>query len=253
VDVTRLKGSILIIDDQMMDRSLFIHLLKSSSLRVTEAGTPDEAIALVVRSLGADNEKSALATGPFDLIVCDLNLGDVPGETVIKQIREKGYRGPLLVMTAETVPERIAAALAAGGTAIFQKPYTAEKLHTAIAAQMGERCMVIDDPIYSPLCADPANRVMVEKYVSQVRLIAAELRKFAGEDNLPQVRVLCQSLKGTGVGYGFPALTDVASAAIVSLDASCSVPESITDLHRLDAICSRLTSAEPPQQGKPRR
>jgi CheY-like chemotaxis protein len=253
VDLAQLKGSVLILDDQAMDRMLFVHLLKGSSLRVSEAATSQEALALVARSLKAGDEKGSQAVEPFALIVSDLNLNTESGAEVIQQIREKGYRGPVLLMTAETAPDRIAAAMAAGATALFQKPYTAEKLHAAIAAQLGEGTITVDDPLYSPLCTDPQNRIMVEKYIAQVRTTAAELRKAATEEDLAQVRKLCQTLKGTGAGYGFPSLTDAATSALVSLDASYSVSESITDLHRLDAICSRVTSKEPPPPGRQRK
>jgi CheY-like chemotaxis protein len=253
IDASRLKGSVLLLDDQAMDRNLFTHILKGSSLRVTETSTPEEAVALVTRAMAAEHDKSGQSTGQYDLIVCDLNLGAVAGTVVISQIREKGYRGPLLLMTAETMPDRIAAAMAAGGTGVLQKPYGADKLHAAIASQLGDKCLIIDDPIFSPLAASPANQPMVEKYVTEVRTLAAEMQKWVKEENLAQVRVICQSLKGTGAGYGFTPLTEVASATLVSLDASYSVAESITELHRLDAICSRLTSAEPPAQPKPRR
>jgi CheY-like chemotaxis protein len=246
IDVARLKGSLLLIDDQMMDRNLFVHLLKGSSLRVTEAASAEEAVVLVARSMASDQDKTAQATVAFDLIVCDLNLGNVPGETAILQIREKGYKGPIVVMTAETSPDRITAATAAGATSVFHKPYTADKLHSAIAAQLSERCLIIDDPIYSPLCADTSIIPMVEKYVAQVRSAATELHKCIAEDNLPEVRIVCQSLKGTGVGYGFPSLTDAATAAMKTLDASYSVAESVVDLRRLEALCGRITSAEPP-------
>lgn len=247
IDVSRLKGSILLVDDQAMDRNLFIHLLKGSSLRVTEAASSHEAIAQVTHAMTADPYK----TGQFDLIVCDLNLGDVTGESAIAQIREKGFRGPMLVMTAETMPDRIAAALAAGGTHVLQKPYGAEKLYSAIGGQLGDKCLTIDDPIFSPLSTSPQNQPMVEKYVTDVRAMVAEMRKWIKEENLAQVRVICQSLKGTGAGYGFAVLTDVAAATLISLDASYSVVESSAELHRLDAICRRLRSAEPTAQVKP--
>jgi hypothetical protein len=157
-----------------------------------------------------------------------------------------------MILTAESTQGRINAALSAGGTCAIQKPYTAEKLHATIAGQLGNPCTAVDDPLHSPLSADPQNRLMLEKYVAQVRMMAVELRKWINEENLEQVRTICQTLKGTGAGYGFATLTDVANAALLALDASASVAESITDLHRLDAVCSRLTSAEAPKSG-PRR
>jgi CheY-like chemotaxis protein len=251
VDVSRLKGAILLVDDQMMDRSLFKHLLKGSSLRITEADSSEAALSLVARSVAATPEKSSQVSGPFDLIVCDLNLGGTTGESAIAQIRALHYKGPLLVMTAETDSERIVAATTAGATGVLQKPYTAEKLHTIIAAQLGEQCVAIEDPIYSELSADPQNTEMLEQFVAQARAAAVELRKRIVEDNIAQVRVICQSLKGTGAGYGFAVLTDVAGAAIISLDASCSIAESSADLHRLEAVCGRVVSAaRPTKTGK---
>jgi hypothetical protein len=67
-----------------------------------------------------------------------------------------------------------------------------------------------------------------------------ELRKAIDADNFDGVRFICQSLKGTGKGYGFPALSDAGAAAVISLDASCSVAESLPEVQRVLSICARL-------------
>ena len=50
----------------------------------------------------------------MDLIICELNLSDGPGEQAIKILSSESPQTPIIVLTAESSPERLAEAQAAG-------------------------------------------------------------------------------------------------------------------------------------------
>lgn len=76
----------------------------------------------------------------------------------------------------------------------------------------------------------------------QVQEMVAKLKQYIRDDDLHHVRMLAQTLKGSGTSYGFVAITDVATQAIRALDGSGAISEALTELRRLEVTCGRLNA-----------
>jgi CheY-like chemotaxis protein len=245
VDPATLVGSVLMLDDQKIDRALAAHCLRGSGVKLNAVASVAEAVA-AVRAGGAS----------VNLIMTDLNLeGGERGEQAIVKLREAGYRGPIVVVSAETNPERIAGAWAAGANAVLPKPYTRQQLLASISGLLttsaGDAL-----PIHSTLLApspdgrppDPASAYLVEEFVSQAHQEVEDLRRAIDTDDLHAARTICQTLKGTGLSFGFPTVTEAAKDAVRALDGTQSIDESLTELRKLESMCLRLRGNAP--QGK---
>ena len=76
---------------------------------------------------------SEIATQGFDAALLDLDLPGIDGLTLAQLMRQKGFRSPLVAVTARADAEAEALALQAGFDAFLRKPVTGELLSAALA------------------------------------------------------------------------------------------------------------------------
>jgi CheY-like chemotaxis protein len=108
--------------------------------RVLVVEDDDETRHAIARGLSPEYEVVTAANGleglkaaserPFDAIVTDIGMPEMDGITMVDRIRRIRAPGtvPVIFLTAETEPERIAEGFAAGGTSYLAKPVDLELL-----------------------------------------------------------------------------------------------------------------------------
>ena len=222
-----LKGNVLVVDQSPADRRLLTHYLGETGLDMTMVATPGAAIDAVRRRT-------------YELVLCDLNLEN-DAVRMIKQIRVAGYKGPIIVVTAETSPTRLAEARAAGANEIVGKPRNASYL----ASLMAEWLDVpgIDRPIYSSLEEKPDMAELIADFVDEVQKKAHLLQKATEQAEPTAARELCLNLVGSGAGFGFDVITEAARDALTAIDTAQAKTDADAPLRRLIAICQRLRCA----------
>jgi two-component system, sensor histidine kinase len=117
------QKSILVIDDNQGVREAMGALLARWGHQVATAGSAQQALA-------ADPDAHSSA----DLIICDYHLGGPEtGLSVIETLRRRaGHPLPALLITADTTPELLVAANAAG-LLLLHKPVSNSRLRAAVA------------------------------------------------------------------------------------------------------------------------
>ena len=108
---------ILTVDDSKTMRDMVSFTLKKAGYEVGEA--EDGRVALTV-----------LAGSKFDLIITDLNMPNMDGISLIKNVRQDAkHRGvPILILTTESDDKKKGDGKAAGATGWLVKPFSPEKL-----------------------------------------------------------------------------------------------------------------------------
>lgn len=223
-ELPKLQGSVLVVDQSPADRRLLTHHLAATGISLTMVETPGAAIDAVRRRT-------------YQLVLCDLNLEN-DAVRMIKQIRVAGYKGPIIVVTAESSPARLAEARAAGANEIVGKPRHA----TYLASLMAEWLDVpgVDRPIYSTLEENPGMAELIADFVDEVQKKAQVLHQATEQAELTTVRQLCMDLIGSGSGFGFDAVTAAACDALTAIDTAQAKTDADAPLRRLVAICQRL-------------
>lgn len=100
---------ILVIDDVQEIRELFTLLLRLEGAQVVAAGTGREAMEMVRQR-------------PFDVVLSDLGLPDIPGDMLIPQILAASKGGTRVAVITGCGEPHLTWARQAGADAVFRKP-----------------------------------------------------------------------------------------------------------------------------------
>jgi two-component system chemotaxis response regulator CheY len=120
-------AKILAVDDSVSMRQMVAFTLQGAGHDVSEAVD------------GMDALKVAQAQGSFDLIISDINMPNMDGIALVKQLRTiAAFKfTPILMLTTESAEDKKGEGKAAGATGWIIKPFNPEQLLTTIAKVLG--------------------------------------------------------------------------------------------------------------------
>ncbi|HYH98219.1 sigma-54 dependent transcriptional regulator [Hyalangium sp.] len=114
---------VAVVEDERNLRELYLDVLSARGLRVV----PLESVAAA---------EAYLARRAPDLLLLDVKLGDGDGLVLLDRLRGQGLRTPVIVVTAFGTVERAVQALRAGAADFLVKPFSNERLVSAVAAAL---------------------------------------------------------------------------------------------------------------------
>jgi two-component system chemotaxis response regulator CheY len=111
--------SLMIVDDSATMRKIIMRTVRMSGLefeRTEEAGSGVEALA-------------KLQAGPFDVVLCDINMPEMNGTEMVKQARQlpNCSHTKIIMVSTESAQELINQVMADGADGYITKPFTPEK------------------------------------------------------------------------------------------------------------------------------
>ena len=228
VDPSTLAGRILLLISYEAELQLMKHYLDRTQISYDVAHAVADALNHVKTSL-------------HDLIICDLEFDEHTAEQLVPLIRESGFTGAFVVLAGDICEQRTRSVTDAGAHEIIKKPFTGSTFLNAVATLLEDSG--VDggpDAVYSELSDDDEMTELILWYVDYVKGVLKELQHAIDTDNLRMARLRCEAIKETGVGYGYPTVSQAAHQAITELDASQSIAESLTELKNLDQLCRCL-------------
>ncbi len=95
-----MKKRILVIDDNRAIRQSVAYILEQNGFGVSEAKDGLEGVLKFKEAVGQGDKD-------FDLVITDINMPNLDGIGVIKQIREFGSFVPILVLTTESEQSKV--------------------------------------------------------------------------------------------------------------------------------------------------
>ncbi len=120
-----MRGPILVVDDHQQIRDLIRRYLESDGLTVLTAGTGAAALAMMRSAAPA-------------LVVLDLGLPDIPGETILRELRALRDT-PVLILSARAGEEDRLAGLGLGADDYVTKPFSPRELALRVHAILRRR------------------------------------------------------------------------------------------------------------------
>ena len=142
----RAKASILVVEDEPQLRGLLRLYLEREGYHVTDAGDGPTAL-------------SAFDAGPCDLVILDLMLPGMQGETVLEALRDAGDVPVLITSAKRSDAERIAG-LRAGADDYLAKPFNPHELTARVAAILRRSRGAADAP--PPMLSFDGGRLVLD-------------------------------------------------------------------------------------------
>ena len=120
------KRTIAVIDDSEIMRDAMVHLLCSAGFGVESYISAAEFL-------------SAADVSQADCLVVDIELGDITGIELVRELRDLGYSVPVIFMTGSPDDTFRRAARALECSAFFAKPFPAADMLAAIERASAHR------------------------------------------------------------------------------------------------------------------
>ena len=216
-----LAGMVLLAEDGP-DNQLYIStVLRRCGLVVVLAENGQIAI---------DRALSAWHAGkPYDVILMDMQMPEVDGYSATIQLRELGYTGTIIALTAHAMAGERERCIAAGCDDFLTKPITRQHLVDQVARHLpqrperqrpsSQRAVKAEEaaasepsgaPLYSTYSDDADMAELISRFVGSMAGKISELRSAGSLPDLPLLNRLAHQLKGAAGGYGFSSVSQAA-------------------------------------------
>ena len=124
---------ILVVEDSNSTRAFVRSALEDPSFGASVGETE------VVEAASGFEAMRLLPRGPYDLIVTDINMGDINGLELIHFIRRSEHHRstPLVIISTQNTDRDVERGLALGANAYLRKPFTEEQIRTTSIDLLG--------------------------------------------------------------------------------------------------------------------
>jgi CheY-like chemotaxis protein len=249
---------VLVVDDGVENRQLVRVLLEEVGLHVSEAENGQIAI-------------DRIAAERFDLVLMDMQMPVMDGQTATRQLRASGCTLPIIALTANAM-KGFERELEASGFSGFQtKPIDVDGLMRDLAQRLGGEVAEADisvpdlqtatadptgdevstpapdddaPPIVSRLASHPKLGRIVARFVEQLPLKLAQMDSALACADMQELASLAHWLKGAGGSVGFDDLFEPAKALELAAkaDDQPAAFQVLAELHGLDRRIQRAVA-----------
>jgi signal transduction histidine kinase/CheY-like chemotaxis protein len=220
-------------------------------LLVEDVGDSQHLLDMYLRKLGAtvtvaDNGQQAFELAQerlFDLILMDMQMPVMNGLDATHMLREHGYPGPIVALTANVSSEAREQCAAAGCDGFLTKPIDRVRFNQLVSSYLQPSIAAEDmSPVISQLLEDNPNLgEMVDGFVERLPETLDNIRHAMQQPDWRELKELVHQIKGTGGLYGYPGITDIAARLefqIISQQRA-GVEEV---MHELKTYCARIVA-----------
>ena len=156
---------ILVVDDELSMRELLDIMLTGENYKVTCAETGRQAISMIKKT-------------DFDLLLCDIRLGDITGLDVLRASKKRNQNTVVIMISAYATTETAVEAMNEGAYDYVPKPFDNEELKQTIAKALQLRTLehekeLLDDELkktlhFGTIVGNSPAMMNVYKMISQV-------------------------------------------------------------------------------------
>lgn len=113
---------VLVAEDDLRIRTVLSRFLRGAGYEVTACVNGREAMEAL--------------TAPFDLVLTDINMPEVGGEELLREVKQRTPHVPVIVLTARSEPELITECFKNDAYRYLVKPFTKEELLSVVEAAL---------------------------------------------------------------------------------------------------------------------
>lgn len=184
--------------------------------------------------------EAAMSSGPFDLVLCDLEFCGQSAGDMARKLRSSGQACPILVMSADTSSIARERVRSSGADGFLLLPAVPEALLGTIAEYLSHRRdrSQAGHDVHSTLAADSPLRADADQFVAALCEVRCQLQAAANKNEAEVLRGIALRLVASAGPLGFEPIAVAASALVRTLAATMSVHESARELATLIAVCA---------------
>lgn len=210
------RGHVLLAEDMPENQRLMEFLLTRMGAEVQVVDNGQLALQATEQSV-------------FDVILMDMKMPVMGGLEAVHLLRKKGYKAPIVALTANAMADDKANCLMAGCDEFLAKPVDREELADVLnrylhspGAKMQKPVAIksitsvsdadaaISPEIPADLAGDSEYISLVKKFVDGLPQTLLDADKMLVSENWDGLVKIMHDLKGSAGGFGFPALTSQA-------------------------------------------
>ncbi len=199
-------GQVLLVEDNVDNQRLISMRIKSLGAQVELAENGQVAV-----------EKCTDKN--YDLVLMDMQMPVMDGLEATATLRQQGYNGPIIALTANVLSEDVEKCLQAGCDNYLAKPIDVEKFTSVVSRYLVP--VIESDEEISPIKSDlletePYLTDLVHAYVNKLPMVLGDLRVAFNEKDWLSLKKQAHNLKATGGSHGYMGLSKI--AAIMEFD-----------------------------------
>ena len=206
--VPNLVGTVLLAEDGEYNQTLIRAYIEPTQAQLTIVGDGEQALE---RALSSD----------FDLVLMDIQMPVMDGVTAIKLLRQTGYGGPIVALTANVMQHDIEQYREAGCDDVLGKPIDTERLY-AVLARFVPAADSFTNGAVSPTAADLAlanvRDALRTRFTDGLTVQLDEIELCLANQQWSRVRHLTHTIKGIAASVGYPTLTELAKPIEPAID-----------------------------------
>jgi PAS domain S-box-containing protein len=230
---------ILIVDDNEMNRLVASTILLNFGPQIMVAESGEMALEMV------DKED-------FDLILMDIQMPVLNGYDTTRLLRDGGYKGPIVALTASAISGEREKCIAAGMDDYITKPINEELFVTVIDKWMAKKTVAPDQPeVELPLYNLDGLYViskgredfvakMIQLFCDQMPITLRDLNHALENTDLPNISKLAHKLKSTIDHLGIVSIQRVIRDIESLSDENAPVSELIPLIDQVNRVIDRV-------------
>ncbi len=195
-----LNGHVLIAEDTPELQLLERRMLEGLGLEVTTANNGEEAYELTIHS------------GPFDLILMDMQMPILDGIGATKLIRERGIKTPVIALTANVMQKHRDAFVEAGCDGFLGKPFEKYEMIQVLKKHLPQK------PAAPSSALDEVNDEIMGLFIESITRHKEGLTAAFKAKDWDQVYDIAHVLKGSGRPFGYSEMSNIGAATCKAVE-----------------------------------
>jgi signal transduction histidine kinase/CheY-like chemotaxis protein/HPt (histidine-containing phosphotransfer) domain-containing protein len=192
--------------------------------------------------LAVEEATAALAAGkPYDLVLMDMQMPKLDGYGATSKLRLMKYDRPIVALTAHAMAGDRERCEKAGCDDYLTKPVDRAKLVALVARYTARQGSGSD--LVSTLEDDEDMKEILHQFVRDLPERSSAILRASQASDVDTLKRLAHQLKGAGGGYGFPRITEAASAVEQAIDEGVEGSSLQRHVEELASLCRRARAA----------
>ncbi|MEP2653610.1 MAG: ATP-binding protein, partial [Paraglaciecola sp.] len=196
LNIPTLSGRVLAVDDNSDNRDLVSYLIAKTGLDLVLAEDGKHALKLA--------EAQA-----FDLVLMDMQMPELDGLQTTSILKSNGFKGPVVMLTANVDESSKQQVLNAGIAEHFAKPIDSRKFYALLHKYLGVN-NTKDKHQPSNLAQNEFEK-LVDKYRNSFEEKVADINEALSKQDWVKLKGLMHKIKGSAGSYGFQKVSDFAA------------------------------------------